>query len=1063
MKRIALLLLVIALAFTLFVFTGCGGGDVDTDTDSENVNTDTNTDTDSSTQKPGADEDLQAAYEYIKLTYKTLSTTSSNFELMKNAPIGDKNFEITWSTDNEAITITETEDGNFYVVNVPALGDAAVNYKLKFSIQNEAGEKKEGEFSLTVPKYAVNTFEEYVAAEDGTPLIIQGIVTGVISKSTNSSKENSLFIQDLNGNGGYYAYNLAEDPNGTISVGMTVEVRGNKKNYNGTFELTSPVATVIDSTIKTVTPVDFTATLAGASSLDAAELTGKNGMLVTIKGVTMLEYVEGNGYHYFQLGNHKTYLRVSSSSNCITKDEGATLTSNFQKNFYNSADVTGIIAVYNNDFYLMPVSSNAFTNIVELEKPADVKVDTALSNTKLPSIIQIAGDTNLPTSFSGFSDVTIAWELISVAGVDCATLNSNVLTVTIPTAAQVVKLKATATCGDVSNSKEFEITVKAISTISIQEANNIGMNMAHNTYTEELYYIVGTVDSIADTFHGNMFITEGAFSVYIYGLYDATGAVKYGNMEVKPLVKDTIKVLSSVGKYSNDVQLKNAKVIEHTVHPDNEGVVDEYTQMTITEALSAEDNTMVKVSGTVVSIDTVWNEQFGNICVTIADADGNKLYVYRLATKVEVGDIITVKGTITTYNEKKQIAQGGTATIDGHDSSYDYVEMTITEALAAADGTNVIVVGTVSKIDKPYDSNYKNISVYIVDEDGNELYLYRLSGDVAVGKTIKVKGSMTTYSGNRQLVGGTYVEVTGSGDTDDTCEEHLYINGVCDKCGAKDPDYVATMTITEALAAADNTKVTVTGIVIKINTPYDEGYGNITVTIADGSGDTLYLYRLTGNFSVNDIITVTGTMSTYSGARQIAQGGTATKNGTHTCSQYTEATCKELAKCTECGTTTGELGEHNYVEGVCSVCGHNESEPDVKYAIEKFEIAANTGSLSGDSLSISWVSDNFNFVGEKASSQNAIRTSDSDHFRMYQGSKFTITGKNGQKIQSMVVKCTSSDYATALASSLTTAGVTAVANGTSVTFTADTTVTSIEFSLTKQSRVQYFDITYVVE
>ncbi|MBQ8147113.1 MAG: hypothetical protein IJ039_10040, partial [Clostridia bacterium] len=562
MKKIALLLLIVSLVFVLFAFAGCGDDETDTPPSSSN-NGNVNPDT------PGADEDLQAAYDYIKLTYKTLSTTTTSFEIMKNAPIGDKVFAITWSTDNDAITITETEDGNFYVVNIPALGDAAVNYTLKFSIENEAGEKKEGSFNLTIPKFAVNTFDEYVAAEDGTPLIIQGIVTGVISKSTNSSKENSLFIQDLNGNGGYYAYNLAEDPNGVISVGMTVEVRGDKKNYNGTFELVNPVATVIDSEIKPVTPVDFTEVLAGAASLDAQELTNKNGMLVTIKGVTILEYVEGNGYHYFKLGDHKTYLRVSSSSNCITKEEGETLTANFQNNFYNGADVTGIIAVYNNSFYLMPVSVDAFTNIVELEKPADVKVDTALTNTKLPGMIQISGDTKLPTSFSGFSDVTLTWELVATEGVNCATLNGNILTVTIPESAQTVTLKATATCGDVSDSKDFTIIVKPISTITILEANNIGMNMAHNTYTEELYYITGVIDSIDNSTYGNLLIVDGEFSISTYGLYDATGKVRYDKMNPQPLVKDTIKVLSSIGKYKNDVQLKNAKVVEHTVHEDN--------------------------------------------------------------------------------------------------------------------------------------------------------------------------------------------------------------------------------------------------------------------------------------------------------------------------------------------------------------------------------------------------------------------------------------------------------------------------------------------------------------
>ncbi|MBQ4107991.1 MAG: hypothetical protein IJC80_01180, partial [Clostridia bacterium] len=865
MKKISLLLLAILLVCGLFVLTSCGGNDTNTDSGS------TNTDAGS---QPEVDEDLNAAYNYIKLTYKTLGTTTKSFEVMKNAPIGDKIFAITWSTDNEAVTITESEDGNFYVVNVPELGDTALNYSLKFSIENEKGEKKMGSFSLTVPAFAVNTFEEYAAAEDGTALVVQGIVTGVISK-TDGNKENSIFVQDFT-EGGYYVYGLEEDPKGTVSVGMTVEVRGNKKNYSGTYELVDATVTVIDSSINPVEPVDFTEIFASADSLDAAELIGVQGMLVTIKGVTILEYNDGNGYHNFQLGNHKSYLRVSSSSNCITKDEGETLTENFQANFYNAADVTGIIAVYSGNMYLMPASVDAFTNIVEQVKPDDVKVDTALENTTLPGIIQVNGTTNLPTSFSGFSDVAISWELVAAEGVDCAAVRDNVLSVTVPESAQTITLKATATCGEYSDTKDFEIVVKPISTITIQEANDIGMNMAHNTYTEELYYIVGTIDSIASDIYGNLYLVDetGEFSIYVYGLYDETGDVRYDKMNPMPLVKDTIKVLTVVGKYSNTVQLKNAKVVEHTVHPDNEGAVvpDDYTEMTIPEALAAEDNTKVKVSGTVISIDGVWNENFGNMNITIADADGNELYIYRVTTKVEVGDIITVKGTLTTYNDKKQIGQGGTATIDGHDSSYDYVEMTISEALAAADGKNVIVVGTVSKIGTEYNSQYNNISVYIQDEAGNELYIYRLTGDVAVGTTIKVKGSMATYNGARQVVGGTFEVVTNSGDSGDsgdTCE-HTYTDGVCTQCGANDPDYVATMTITEALAAADNTKVAVKGIVIEVNTAYNSEYDNITVTIADGSGDTLYIFRLKGNFAVNDIITITGTMTTYYGSRQIA-------------------------------------------------------------------------------------------------------------------------------------------------------------------------------------------------
>lgn len=616
MKKISLLLLVIALVCGLFVLTSCGGNDTNTDSGS------TNTDTNSGVQ---ADEDLQAAYDYVKLSYKTLNVTTSSFEVIKAAPIGDKIFNISWSTDNEAITITESEDGSFYVVNVPELGENAINYTLKFSIENEAGEKKMGSFNLTIPAFSVNTHDQYVEAEDGDAIIVQGIVTGIMAKThKTSTKEESLFLQDLSGNGGYYIYNTSTDLT-NIKVGMTVEARGEKKNYNGTFELINAEVIVIDETINEVTPTDFTAAVLGASSFEDEALTRMNGMLVTIKGATLLTYSEANGYHYFQIGDYKTYFRISTSSNCLTEADGNTLTSYFESNFYNAADITGIIAVYNSAMYLMPASKDAITNVVAQEKPDDVQVDIVAENVSVPGIIQIAGDTALPSTFASLPGVSIAWELVDGAGV--ATLNGSTLSVTIPEEAKNVVVKATFTSGEVSKSNEYTIVVKPISTITIQEALNIGDVMASGKYTEELFYIVGTIDSIDSgngAVFGNMYIVDetGNFSLYIYGLYDATGDVRYDKMNPKPLVKDTIKVLSVVGKYSTTVQLKNANVVEHTVHPDNvnQGTADEIPFSPAAPAVGTEFFFGMTKEGSVYYITGAMNGYYMSTTTTQADS-----------------------------------------------------------------------------------------------------------------------------------------------------------------------------------------------------------------------------------------------------------------------------------------------------------------------------------------------------------------------------------------------------------------------------------------------------------
>jgi len=362
-----------------------------------------------------------------------------------------------------------------------------------------------------------------------------------------------------------------------------------------------------------------------------------------------------------------------------------------------------------------------------------------------------------------------------------------------------------------------------------------------------------------------------------------------------------------------------------------------YFPATITEALAKADGAKVSVSGTVSAINTAWSDTHGNISVTITDDSGKTLYLYRLKTNVTLGDIITVKGDMATYNGSRQIAAGATAEITGHDASYDYEEMSIEEALQAADGANVIVTGTVVKIGTAYSSQHGNISVYIADENGTQLYLYRLTGNVTVGQIIKVKGSMATYNGARQVTGGTFEAV-----------------------------------------------------------------------------------------------------------------------GTHECTNFTEATCTHKAACVVCGATTGELADHTYVDGACSVCGAAEG---ANVTTESLSIAASAGALTSDKLSISWTSTGFTFTINKDTSSNDIRTTDGDHFRAYAGAKAVVAGVDGAKISKVVITCLSG-YIPTFAD---VDGATITVNGTTVTIEFAEAVDSVTLNHTgtKQWRLNNVEATYV--
>ena len=115
-------------------------------------------------------------------------------------------------------------------------------------------------------------------------------------------------------------------------------------------------------------------------------------------------------------------------------------------------------------------------------------------------------------------------------------------------------------------------------------------------------------------------------------------------------------------------------------------------------------------------------------------------------------------------------------------------------------------------------------------------------------------------------------------------------------------------------------------------------------------------------------------------------------------------------------------------------------------------ICANKGTLNGKS--ISWTQEGFTVTNNQAKSTNAIRTSDSDHFRLYAKSEliFTSASKTFNKV---VVTCTGSSYATALQTSAKNAGLTATVNGSDVTISTSSPTTAMPtITMSAQSRIK---------
>ena len=95
--------------------------------------------------------------------------------------------------------------------------------------------------------------------------------------------------------------------------------------------------------------------------------------------------------------------------------------------------------------------------------------------------------------------------------------------------------------------------------VSIETAIDIATNIgpAGSTYK---VYITGTVTEIASDVYGNMYITDGTNTLYVYGVYDADGTNRYDAMANAPKVGDEITLYGILSTHNGSPQMKNGWV-----------------------------------------------------------------------------------------------------------------------------------------------------------------------------------------------------------------------------------------------------------------------------------------------------------------------------------------------------------------------------------------------------------------------------------------------------------------------------------------------------------------------
>ena len=405
---------------------------------------------------------LSKARSYLYARYKDKAVaTASDYTVVDTVMINGVSYSVEWSSDVDASAVSFIPgDKHMVTVDVNEKTPVDVAYTLTATLSDSEGNTETVSFPHSIPAFKESSWAEYKAAADDSTLVVKGVVTGIMSK-TKGNSSNCLYIQD--GDGGYYVYAMAADPiESGIEVGMTVRVTGAKDTYSGTLEIANATVEILDSGKTEYAPADWTLKYEAATSLKDEALTKEQALLVTIKGVEVTSQDTSSGYYKFKKNGLESYVRISSSVCPIDKDAQTALKNGHAEHYGWTADVTGVICVYDGAFYLTPVEGfDAFTYVSLPEKSDEEKIAFELDSLSLTDYC--AEDTVIALTLegSGYSDVAIEWTSDSPAAV----VEGDKLVITLAEEATVATVTAKAKSGDKEGVKEFKVSIDALSTV----------------------------------------------------------------------------------------------------------------------------------------------------------------------------------------------------------------------------------------------------------------------------------------------------------------------------------------------------------------------------------------------------------------------------------------------------------------------------------------------------------------------------------------------------------------------------------------------------------------------
>ena len=695
--------------------------------------------------------EVQVEGEAIAVEY---SITGSGAVVDKNNETKQTNVVVSQTSEDQKFTLTvniEKVDSKSWEFNVDAL-DLSM-------------EKTQAEIDAMNPL----TYEQYAAAKSGEKVLVQGWITHPHEYSSSYGNA-SVWLQDENG--GYYAYRVKvssqREWDTYFKVGNKIAIEGVKSPFNGwdEFGSGSKYYFIKDAQTKNFEAKDVTS-IWGANKPNSVESKAVQNQLVkvTAKVASIDEYNSEDMYLGLTVNGQTGYLAYYKDAYVGTMPKD--LFSDLQIGY--TIEITGMVSVTKSGAQICPMGDGAYTIISREVTDADrvAQVKNQVLGQGVEETYYASADLDLLLNATASDkEVTVTYALQAEEGkntgislVDGKQLKVVVDGVTTSKA----KLVATIKCGEVTDTAEFDITVKTDNDVLDELVAEFEEN-----YDVPAAFLAGTVNNI--TYLPKLSLPGATLSYELEeNAYLALKEAKTSKQYYLQVVKDpdqeeplTLKLTATI-KYDNPNL--ETEVVEKTIVKDvvvrkeAGGPVEVFYSYTKVEE-------EVTVSGFIAYLGE-FNEDKGNFSLYLADAeDEGGYYGYQVsATKevyysLKVGTYVTLEGEKGSFNNGDQIAKAKLKVAET-DKTYEATAVTITaESLADANwvllhqADFVTVTGTVESVEESWNGRSATLATLKVGDQTIDVsintYIWnngQESGTPVWNKVQSSKGMQVTVSG----------------------------------------------------------------------------------------------------------------------------------------------------------------------------------------------------------------------------------------------------------------------------------------------------------------------------